>query len=71
VLFDPKKKGRISKETTHHRVDYSAFEGFELEGLPVVVISRGKIVSKDGEFIGRKGSGKYLKRAQFDAQGWS
>ncbi|MBI5243158.1 MAG: dihydropyrimidinase [Elusimicrobia bacterium] len=70
VLFDPGKKGRISKENTHHRVDYSAFEGFELEGLPTLVMSRGKVVAKDDEFVGQKGRGKYIKRSQFDEGGW-
>jgi dihydropyrimidinase len=71
VLFDPKKKGRISKDNTHHKVDYSAFEGFALEGLPTLVMSRGRIIAKDDEFLGCKGWGRYLKRKGFDAQEWS
>ncbi|MBI5239012.1 MAG: dihydropyrimidinase [Elusimicrobia bacterium] len=71
VLFDPKKKGRVSKDNTHHNVDYSAFEGFALEGLPVLVMSRGRIIAKDDEFLGRKGCGRFIKRKGFDAQDWS
>ncbi|MBI5208729.1 MAG: dihydropyrimidinase [Elusimicrobia bacterium] len=70
VLFDPKKKGRLSKATTRHRVDYSAFEGFELEGLPAVVLSRGEVVAKDNVFTGRKGRGRFVKRKEFDSRGW-
>ena len=54
VLFDPKKKGRISKATSRHRVDYSAFEGFELPGMATMVLSRGRVVAKDGAFTGTK-----------------
>jgi dihydropyrimidinase len=71
VLLDPKKKGRISKANTHHKVDYSAFEGFALEGMVSQVMSRGRIIAKDDEFLGRKGDGRYLKRKEFHAQQWS
>ena len=71
VLFDPRKKGSVSKETSHHRVDYSAFEGFALEGMPAMVMSRGRLIAKDNEFLGRKGDGRFIKRNKFDAQHWS
>ncbi|MBI4679158.1 MAG: dihydropyrimidinase [Elusimicrobia bacterium] len=70
ALFDPKKKGVISKETARHRVDYSAFEGFELEGSATVVISRGEVVAKDNVFAGRKGRGAYVRRKEFDGGAW-
>jgi len=66
LIMDPKKKGKISKETSHHAVDYSAFEGFELEGMPAVVISRGEVVARDNKFTGARGRGKFIKRKQFD-----
>ncbi|MBF0502278.1 MAG: dihydropyrimidinase [Candidatus Riflebacteria bacterium] len=70
VIIDPKKKGKISAKTTHHNVDYSAFEGFELKGLPVYVISRGDLIAKDDKFIGGSGRGVYLKRKTFDPGEW-
>jgi len=66
VLYDPKKKGTVSVKTSKHNVDYSAFEGFKLEGLPVLTLSRGEIVAKDGEFVGKKARGRYIKRARFE-----
>ncbi len=66
VLFDPRKKGRITAKTTHHNVDYSAFEGFELTGLPVLTLSRGEIVARNDVFEGRKGFGEFLPRKKFD-----
>ena len=38
----------------HENVDYTPYEGFELEGYPIMTISRGKIIVKDNEFIGEK-----------------
>ena len=71
VLIDPKKRGVVSQAASRHRVDYSAFEGFKLEGLPVLVLSRGEVVAKGGEYVGAKGRGKYLKRERFNPEEWS
>ena len=70
VIFDPKKKGTVSTKTGHHNVDYSAFEGFKLDGMPRYVISRGKIVSNNNKFTGAKEWGKYIKRKTFDPREW-
>ena len=44
-------------------VDYSAFEGWEIEGRPSDVTVRGKVQVRDGKFVGKLGHGKFLKRA--------
>ncbi len=68
VIFNPKRKETISVDNppTHHmNVDYSAYEGFEVEGFPETVVSRGKIIVRDCEYVGQAGDGQYLKRGQF------
>ena len=70
VIFDPARAGEVSVKTSRHNVDYSAFEGFKLDGLPAFVISRGKVVAEYGRFTGEKGHGRYLKRKKFDAGEW-
>ncbi|MBI4655851.1 MAG: dihydropyrimidinase [Elusimicrobia bacterium] len=70
VIFDPGKTGEVSVKTSKHNVDYSAFEGFKLEGLPAFVISRGKVASEYNKFTGEKGYGRYLSRKRFDVHGW-
>jgi dihydropyrimidinase len=65
VIFDPEKRETISVKNpkTHHmRVDYSAYEGFEVQGYPETVISRGRIVVKNGKQE-TKGGGRFVKRA--------
>lgn len=66
VLFDPNVERTISANTHHSAVDYSALEGMKVTGEPVTVLSRGKYVVKDKEFVGKPGSGKFLKRAKFN-----
>jgi dihydropyrimidinase len=66
LVYDPNRKRTISAKTHHMDCDYSCYEGREIQGGSDVVISRGTIVWKDGEFLGRKGHGTYLKRDRAD-----
>jgi dihydropyrimidinase len=43
VIFDPNYRGKISATTQAMNVDYSAFEGWEIEGRPSAVTVRGKV----------------------------
>jgi len=62
VIFDPKLKKTISHTMLHENVDYTVYEGFEVTGYPVLTMSRGKVIVKDGSFVGQKGAGQFLKR---------
>jgi dihydropyrimidinase len=62
VIYDPDRKHVISADTHHMNVDYSVYEGREVQGGSDVVLSRGKIVVEDGEYTGAKGDGRFLKR---------
>jgi dihydropyrimidinase len=65
VVFDPKREHTISAKTHHMRVDYSMFEGIKVKGMPDVVLSRGRIVVEADKFLGKAGSGSFLKRATY------
>jgi dihydropyrimidinase len=62
VLWDPRAVHLISAATHHMRVDYSMFEGFEVLGNARTVLSRGEVLVDNGEFLGRPGRGRYLRR---------
>ena len=47
------------------RVDYNAYEGFEVTGFTETVLSRGKIIIMDCEYKGKKGDGQFLKRGLY------
>jgi len=63
VIFDPQKKVRLSQKTLHMKVDYNPYEGREVVGATATVISRGRVIIDDGKFVGRAGSGSFIKRA--------
>ncbi|MCZ6694195.1 MAG: dihydropyrimidinase [Bacteroidetes bacterium] len=68
VIFDPDRKETISVNNpcTHHmRVDYNAYEGIEVQGISETVISRGKVIVENCDYIGKKGDGQFIKRGLY------
>src|SRR5947208_1068484 len=65
VIFDPNHEEVISAKTHHMRVDYSMFEGIKIKGAPKTVFSRGRTVIDAGKFVGRPGSGQFLRRQTY------
>jgi dihydropyrimidinase len=62
VVYDPNARTRISVATHHMNMDYSAWEGFEIDGGVDTVISRGSVVVANHEYLGTKSHGQFLKR---------
>jgi dihydropyrimidinase len=62
IIFDPEKKHILSASTHHMNVDYSAYEGWEINGKVKTVLLRGKIAVDNGECLLPKGYGKFIKR---------
>jgi dihydropyrimidinase len=47
------------------RVDYSMFEGIKVKGMPKTVLSRGRPVIENGKFVGKAGSGEFVRRQTY------
>ena len=63
VIYDPNGHTKIGINDTHHmRMDHSAWEGFEIDGHVDTVMSRGKVIVDNNEYLGTKGHGKYVSR---------
>lgn len=62
VIFDPAKEHTISVDTHHMNVDYSAYEGWKLQGKTEQVIMRGKLAIDQNECLVKPGYGKFIKR---------
>jgi dihydropyrimidinase len=67
VVFDPKRERVISSESHHMNVDYSAYEGMRVWGEPEVVMQRGSVLVRDGEWFGKEGQGRFVARSRFEA----
>ena len=67
VIIDPAKREVLGAERLHANVDYSAYEGIEVQGWPVCTISRGEVIIQNGTLrtgsgIRTEGRGKFIKR---------
>jgi dihydropyrimidinase len=63
VVYDPGYRGKISARTHQMATDYSAFEGWEIKGRPSVVTVRGRVMAREGKFVGELGHGREVRRA--------
>jgi dihydropyrimidinase len=62
VLFDPKAKWTMSRESLHMAADWTAYENISITGKIMKVFSRGDLIIDDGRCLARKGRGRYLHR---------
>ena len=63
VLVDPTIRWTLTAERLHMAADWSPFVGWQLEGAPVMTVSRGEVIAEYGEFVGKPGRGRYVRRA--------
>lgn len=63
VIFDPNQQHTLSVKTHHMNVDYSAFEGWAVQGKCRTVLLRGTVAVDNGEAKIGKGFGRYIHRA--------
>jgi dihydropyrimidinase len=66
VIYNPGRRHVISAKTHHMDVDYSCYEGREVQGGSDIVLSRGTVVVRDGEWTGPAGHGRFLRRSPAD-----
>jgi dihydropyrimidinase len=62
VIFDPEKRLTLSTGTLHENVDWTPYEGMEVQGWPAVTIQRGAVLVENGEFVGKAGQGRFVYR---------
>jgi dihydropyrimidinase len=62
AVWDPGRSHVRSAKTHHMNVDYNLWEGMEIQATPTQVFSRGRLLVDGDQFLGEKGSGKFLER---------
>ena len=62
LVWDPEQEKVMSVATTHMRIDYNVYEGMQVRGVPVQVYLRGKKIVDGDEWLGEKGSGRFIRR---------
>jgi dihydropyrimidinase len=62
VVWNPERSQSLDAAALRMRTDHSPYEGRVVRGWPELVLSRGRVVARDGRFIGEPGWGRYLER---------
>ncbi len=62
VILDHNESRKVSPETLHSKCNWSPYDGWELKGWPVATFLRGQLVAKNGEIVGRPGTGRWISR---------
>ena len=63
VLYDPTMDFEVTVGNMHSDCDYTIWEGTKLNGYITDTYSRGRLVFKDGQFVGEPGWGHFIKCA--------
>ena len=59
TIWDPDLKVTVTADMLHDNTGYTPYEGMQLTGWPVQVVSRGRIVVEDGTLHAEHGSGLF------------
>lgn len=63
AVWDPDVQRTVTMELLHHDSDYSPWEGWPVQGWPVLTMLRGKIIAADGRVMGTAAEGRWVPRA--------
>ena len=66
IVFDPAVQHTISADTHHMNCDYSAYEGWQVQGKTRTTVLRGTVAVDDGQAFVGEGFGSYLHRPPFN-----
>lgn len=67
VIWDPEKRFTITAAAMHDNVGYTPYEGRSVRGMPVIVISRGRVVVDNGTLCVDRGSGQFVTCSRQDS----
>ena len=60
VIWDPQRSEVITNARLHHAVDFTPYEGMAVTGWPIMTLSRGEVICRDGQPQALAGRGIFL-----------
>jgi dihydropyrimidinase len=67
VLIDPSRRFRVEAARMESRSDFDPYEGYESAGWPLLTVSRGEVIVREGEVRSQPGRGQFLRRGVYQA----
>ncbi|CAH0529117.1 dihydropyrimidinase [Vibrio hippocampi] len=65
VIWENNQKKTLSVDSQMSKIDFSIFEGMEVQGKPVTTICNGKVAWDNGELKTAPGDGQYITRPAY------
>lgn len=65
VILNPEASYILTHDRMHGAVDYTMYEGKEIQGEIELVMQRGNVLVKDNTFVGEKGAGRFIRRKPY------
>ena len=62
AIWDPNKKVKLTHALLKDGSDYTPYEGLEITGWPELTMVRGRCIVNDGQLVGSKDFGQFIKR---------
>lgn len=62
VIYDPGYESPFCEADSLSRVDYCGYEGMERRGRAEVVVLRGRVVAREGRYVGDEAGGREIQR---------
>ena len=69
IVVDPDGARVVDARMLHSRSDFSVYEGQTLGGWPTHVVSRGRVLLRDGTLVAERGGGRFLPGLDAGASG--
>jgi dihydropyrimidinase len=69
AIWNPEARRTATLADQHDNMDYSPFEGMQIEGWPELTMNRGDIIVENGELKGTRGRGRFVARKPVDLTG--
>ncbi len=61
IVFDPNREVKLTKELLHSNAGFTAFEGINVKGYPLMTFLRGKLLVNNGEMVESAKGGRFIK----------
>ena len=62
VIVDMEKRSTIRVDDQISACGWTPYDGFEVQGEPILSLIRGEVIMRDGKVLGKKGYGTYIPR---------
>ena len=69
AIWNPEVRRTATLADQHDNMDYTPFEGMEIQGWPELTMNRGEVIVENGELKAGRGRGRFVARNPVDLTG--